>query len=199
MAGVFLALLAWISRSVILKTFVFKRTPLDIPLIVLWGVLLLTSIVSQDRYISFFGNFTLTSINFLNATALILFYFLLIQQVENIKGVLNFIYSLFVSGLVAALFFIMRASGLWTASWGVLPQFNVIHISNGLFGIFLTVLFVLSTTFLAIKKSRAGLDVFAFLVFLASLAGIVMIGFKILWIVLTIAIILLICTFRTFA
>src|SRR3989338_3700109 len=71
---VFLALLSWISRSVIQKTFIFKRTPLDIPLVVLWFILIVTSIVSQDRYISFFGDFTLTSINFLNATALILFY-----------------------------------------------------------------------------------------------------------------------------
>ncbi|HBW74098.1 MAG: SLEI family protein [Candidatus Magasanikbacteria bacterium GW2011_GWA2_45_39] len=189
---VFLALFAWISRGVILKTFVFKRTPLDIPLIVLWGIVLLTSIISQDRYISFFGDFTLTSLNFLNVTAFLIFYFLLVQEVGHIKGVLNFIQTLFASGFISALFFISRASGLWTATYGFLPQFNTLNISNSLFGIFLTILCLLSLATLAVKKQNIGSDVFTFLVFLVSLAGVVMIGFKILWIIFTVALILLI-------
>ncbi|MBI5230046.1 MAG: tetratricopeptide repeat protein [Candidatus Magasanikbacteria bacterium] len=189
---VFLALLAWISRGVLLKTFVFKRTPLDIPLVVLWCVVLITSIVSQDRYVSFFGDFTLTSINFLSTTAFLIFYFLLVQEVGDIKKVLNFVNTLFIAGFISALFFILRASGLWTSTYGFLPQFNTLNISNGLFGIFLVILCLLSLAVLAVKKQSIGADIFVFLVFLASLAGIVMIGFKILWIIFTVALILLI-------
>lgn len=189
---VFLALLAWISRGVILKTFVFKRTPLDIPLVVLWGITLLTSIISQDRYVSFFGDFTLIGVNFLSITAFVVFYFLLVQEVGHIKGVLNFIQTLFVSGFVSVLFFISRATGLWTATYGFLPQFNTLNISNGLFGIFLTILCLLSLAVLAVKKQGIGSDIFVFLVFLASLAGVVIIGFKILWVIFTVALILLI-------
>lgn len=189
---IFLALLSWISRGVILKIFVFKRTPLDIPLLVLWAVTFITSIVSRDRYVSFFGDFSLMSINFLNITAFVIFYFLLVQEVGKIKGVLNFIHTFFISGFLTTLFFILRAGGLWTATYGFLPQFNTLNISNGLFGIFLIILCLLSLAVLAVKKQNLGSDVLMFLVFFASLAGVVMIGFKILWIILTVALILLI-------
>lgn len=61
------------------KKIIFKRTPLDIPILTFLLVTMLASIFSQDRLASFFGYFGAASNGWLGLLALTIFYFLIIN------------------------------------------------------------------------------------------------------------------------
>ncbi|MBI5732092.1 MAG: tetratricopeptide repeat protein [Candidatus Magasanikbacteria bacterium] len=189
---IFLAVLCWVSRGVLRKTFEFRRTPLDIPLLILWLAALVSSIVSKDRFVSFFGDFSLLNLSFLNLTVFLFFYFLAVQETASVKKALNLIYTLFFSCLLASVYFLTKTLGLFDWSFLGISGNNLVNISNNSWGIFLVAFLSLSLAFLAVRKRQLAGDFLSLAVFLFSLAGVVLIGFKILWVVTVIALALLI-------
>lgn len=196
-----LALVAWLARAVSRKIFEFRRTPLDFPLAALWFVFLIVSLVSEERYLSFFGEFSSLGLSFFGLTAMFVFYFLVVQNLRKINQILWAIYLLMFSGALSALYMIMPTFSRFFGSFSIpqsWPDYGLINSSNTLSGIFLVVIFALSLAFLTIKKRGLGLDIFYFLVFLLIGASIVLIGFKIVWVAMVATIFLMLVFFLTY-
>ncbi|MBI5222222.1 MAG: tetratricopeptide repeat protein [Candidatus Magasanikbacteria bacterium] len=193
-----LALLCWLGWSLLKKTFEIRRTPLDIPLLVFWLFFLIAAILSQDRYQSFFGDFNFLGVSFLGLTAFLLFYFLVVQTINKLQQILGITYLLLLSGAITAAYFILFNLKLF--AWpNFLPQFNVASSSNAIFGIFLAIIFALSLGLLTIKKNKIATDIIFAAPAIISLAALVMLGFKLAWIVTAIAIFLILVLFLSYA
>lgn len=194
---VVVALIAYLGRVVLLKSIEFKRSPLDIPILILWLVLLIVTLLSRERYLSFFGDFSFLSFSFVGLSFFFIFYFLVVQILSGISEVLKAIYLLLISGGISVLYFILRVTKLFAwPSWS-LPTFSPIHTSNTLFGVFLAVILLMSLGFLAVRKQNLGVDIFSFITLILSGAALLMIGFKIVWIIVAIALFLMLVFFLT--
>lgn len=194
----FLALLCWLGSSVLKKSFEIRRTPLDIPLLVFWAVFLVASILSQDRYQSFFGDFGFLGVSFLGLTAFILFYFLTVQTLNKLQQIFGVIYLFLLSNTIAAAYFILYNLNLFP--WpSFLPQFNPVSGSNTLFGAYLVVSFILSLGLLTIKKKNITADICLAIPMLISLTALTTLGFRVAWIIIASAVFLLLVFFLTYA
>ena len=78
----FLGLVAWASKGVIVGEINIKRTPLDIPILSFWVVYLLATIFSVDKWHSFLGYFGDPSRGFISITALIIAYYLFFSYLD---------------------------------------------------------------------------------------------------------------------
>lgn len=188
---VIIGTLSYLGKAVLTKTLILKRTAIDKPLIIMWALFAVSSIFSSDRFVSFFGDFSLTHISFMGVTAMVLFYWLVVQHTETMNDIVRLMVLLAVSGSLAAVYFILSIVHVLPAM-ALAPQFNVVHATNSLFGVFLTVLLVVTLTLSARQGSSVVGRVFAGVGALLSLAALVMIGFKLVWILVAVALILLI-------
>ncbi|OGH71423.1 MAG: hypothetical protein A2921_01275 [Candidatus Magasanikbacteria bacterium RIFCSPLOWO2_01_FULL_43_20b] len=194
----FLALLCWLGSSVLKKTFEIRRTPLDIPLFIFWVIFLVASILSQDKYQSFFGDFGFLGISFIGLTAFILFYFLTVQTLNKLPQIFGVVYLFLLSNTIAAAYFILYNLRLF--SWpNFLPQFNPVNGSNTLWGAYLVVTFILSLGLLTIKKKTIIADICLIIPMVISLAALTTLGFRVVWIIAAAAVFLLLVFFLTYA
>lgn len=132
--AVTLGLLAWLIRGLAERTFSIKRTPLDVPLLILWVVTLLASLFSKDRTLSFFGGYQSLSWGFVPLTFYLLLYFLVVQNFskEQARRVMLWLAA---GGGVAMLYFWVRALKIpiLPASF---PTWNPTHALNSRFAVF---------------------------------------------------------------
>lgn len=194
---VIISLISYLGRAVMRKSIEFKRSPLDIPILILWAVLFMVTLLSQERYLSFFGDFSFLSFSFVGLSFFFIFYFLVVQVLSGIDHVLKAVYLLLISGGLGALYFILRMVKLFVWPAWPLPAFSPVHASNTLFGIFLAVILLLSLGFLAVKKHNLGVDIFSFVTLILSGVALLMIGFKVVWIIVAIALFLMLVFFLT--
>lgn len=75
-----LILICWVGKGVLYGEMQIRRTALDIPIVIFWAVYLLVTIISVDRWHSFVGVFGDPSRGFMNVTALILIYYVLMSN-----------------------------------------------------------------------------------------------------------------------
>lgn len=75
-----LALVAWVAKGIITESIKIKRTPLDIPIVAFWLIYLLSTILSVDKWHSFWGFFGDPSRGFMSVTAIIIFYYLFLSN-----------------------------------------------------------------------------------------------------------------------
>ena len=75
-----LILICWVGKGVLYGEMRIRRTALDIPIVIFWAVYLLVTIVSVDRWHSFVGIFGDPSRGFMNVTALVLIYYVLMSN-----------------------------------------------------------------------------------------------------------------------
>lgn len=78
-----LALICWAGKGVLYGEMKIRRTPLDIPLLIFWLAYLLATVVSVDRWHSFIGLFGDPSRGFMNVTALIVAYYVIISNFDE--------------------------------------------------------------------------------------------------------------------
>jgi len=187
--------LAWLAREALSKTVTIRRTPLDLPLLILWVAILVASILSENTLLSFFGNPSFLNSSLVFYSILLIFYFLVVQNLDSLQRIFTAICTLLASGLVASLYFILTATKL-IPSFRVGP--NLTSVSYTSLGLFLATILILSLTVLAMKKGRKGLDIFAAVVFVTTLAAIIMIGFKIALLVAGLGLFLLLVFFLAY-
>ena len=193
---VFISLLCWLGRSILKKNFEIRRTPLDIPLLAIWFLYFLAALLSQDKFLSFFGDFSFLSLSFFGLTMFLVFYFLIVQNLSKISQILGAVYLFLFGGTLSAAYFLLFTFKLFV--WpSFLPQFGLVSGSNTLFGVYLAVIFVISLAFLTVKKREFVLDVFFLLCALVALAALVVLGFKLVWIITAAAIFLMLVFFLT--
>jgi tetratricopeptide (TPR) repeat protein len=88
---VLLALVAWASKSVVTGEMKIRKTALDIPILAFWGIYLISTIFSIDRWHSFIGFFGDPSRGLVNITALVVFYYIIISNFNKKRLFLMFL------------------------------------------------------------------------------------------------------------
>lgn len=106
-----IALVAWVSRGVVEGELRIRRTPLDLPIILFFVAYLVSSIISVDRWHSFWGVFNDPSRGLLSVGALILAYYLIASHVTPKR--------------IAWMFGGFLASGLIVSFWSALAFMTV--------------------------------------------------------------------------
>ena len=77
---ILIALIAWTSNGVIKGEMSIRRTPLDIPILIFWFVYLISTVFSIDKWHSFWGFFGDPTHGFINVTASIIVYYIILSH-----------------------------------------------------------------------------------------------------------------------
>ncbi|TSC88638.1 MAG: Uncharacterized protein G01um10145_805 [Microgenomates group bacterium Gr01-1014_5] len=104
-------LTAWLTRSVLTETFIFKRTFLDIPLLLFFGSQLIAAYFSIDQHTSIFGYYSRINGGLLSLTSYLLLYWAYVSNME-IRNTLYAIRCLLISASLIA-------------GWGILEHFGI--------------------------------------------------------------------------
>ena len=101
---------AWAGRMIIQKKFIFRHTPLEIPIAVFFLSQVISTIFSLDPHTSLFGYYSRFNGGFLSLTGYLLLYFAFVSNLE--KGdVYRLIKSVFASGLIISIYGILEHFG----------------------------------------------------------------------------------------
>ncbi len=93
---------AWISKMIIERKIILKKTPLDIPLILFLISQIISTIFSFDSYVSFWGYYTRFNGGLLSLISYIFLYYALVSNLQ-IKHVLHILFISFISGVLTAI------------------------------------------------------------------------------------------------
>lgn len=190
---VVVGLIAWVGKGIAEKKLTIRRTPLDIPLLLVVLTLLVSSIVSKNWHLSFWGDYTALSNSFVSFIFYILLYFLALNNVKSVKQVSRLLVALIISSVISVLYFLVQAFGLFPLQNLPIPRWTATSDLPTHFGYFLAVaLVVLLSIVITKRKSFWNLsNIFGLLSVLVIFAGILALGFKSVWLITAIAIFLL--------
>lgn len=188
---VLLIFFVWLIQGVIEKKFVLRRTLLDIPLLVVVGIFLLTSIFSDNRLVSFLGDAQNIYGTFLSITFFALAYFLFVQHFSTFQQYRSVVVISIISGLVNGLYFLTKVFGLGILQFIGHDDWNLTSISNTRFGIYLVIVFLLSFSVLLVQSKWGWRETLASLSGLVSIYGLIAISFKTVWIVFAVGLLFL--------
>lgn len=186
-------ILAWFGKAIADKKLDFRTTALDIPLGLFWVFSLVSSIISKDKILSFWGDWSALSWGFVPLTFYILFYFLVINNIKELKHIKIAAMVLGGSAALSALYFLNWRFNIIDLTKSVVPMWNVVSGLTSLYGIFLVVVLLLVMAMLLEKKKKTwGLaNILWMLAGLACIVVIAMIGFKSVWALLAVGMFLL--------
>lgn len=190
---VIVGLIAWVSKGIAEKKLLIRRTPLDIPLLLVVVTLLISSIISKNRHLSFWGDYTILSNTFISFAFYILFYFLVLNNVGSLKRTTRLLIALVASAIVSVLYFIVQGAGLLPWKNLPIPRWTTTSDLPTHFGYFLVVVLV-AVLSLVMTKRRSfwnKSNIFGLVSAIIIFAGVVMLGFKSVWLIMAIAIFLL--------
>ena len=111
--AVLILLVLWSFSWVLEGKIIITRTPLDLPLLLLLITVLVSTFLSQTRYISIFGNFPRIHGSTISWILYILLYFI---SVSNIKGIVQariMTFALLGSSVIAGVIAIFSYSGIY--------------------------------------------------------------------------------------
>lgn len=92
----------WIFSWILKGKVQIVRTPLDIPLLLLLGIILVSTFFSVSRYQAIYGNFPRVHGSAAAWTSYILLYFIAVSNLRNLLKIKTFLYIVYISaGLVA--------------------------------------------------------------------------------------------------
>lgn len=129
---------AWLLRGFLGRKIEIKRTPADLALVALWVLVLISSIFSKDRTVSFFGSYDQLTFGFVPLTFYLLAYFLIVQSVVSRAQIARLARLLSFGIAISAIYFWLKTAGVIPA-YGFLPQWNLTALTNGRFGMLLAV------------------------------------------------------------
>lgn len=111
--AVLVLLILWSFSWVLSGKVIITRTPLDLPLLLLLGTVLISTFLSDSRYVSIFGNFPRIHGSAISWVLYILLYFI---AVSNIKGVFQtriIVFTLIGSIVVNSIIAILSYAGVY--------------------------------------------------------------------------------------
>ena len=142
----FLGLVAWTAKGVIIGEMNIKRTALDIPIVLFWIIYLVATILSVDRWHSFWGTFGDPSRGFVSITAFVIAYYL-IRSIVDFKK-MRWMFGAFISsGFITALWTTLALLGIHflPAKWEPFAPISLVGSMPGL-GILFSMLVPLIVT-----------------------------------------------------
>ena len=103
----------WIFSWILKGKVVITRTPLDIPLIVLLGVVLASTYFSASRDVAIYGNFPRVHGSAVSWVVYILLYFVTVSHLKDLARVKSLLYVLYGSAGVVALVSLLSFFGVY--------------------------------------------------------------------------------------
>ncbi|MEK7452182.1 MAG: hypothetical protein AAB664_02495, partial [Patescibacteria group bacterium] len=193
------ALLTWLGRTLLLRRFQFFWSWTHMA-ILLFGVgFFVASILSEDRYLSFVGNFGQMQWSFTTLFTFILFSFLLAQRVKTTAAISNFLLWLLSACVIAGGIGLLSMTGHLPLSWLshiTANTFTTIGTMNA-FAVFMTIPIVLGMSLIVFgcadvmnvsrqKDPRKNFFVrtLVFLSIAVGIAVIVVVDFWVTWVTL---------------
>lgn len=92
----------WIASWIVKGKIVITRTPLDIPLLIFMGTILVSTYFSTSRYSSIYGNFPTVHGSAVAWVTYILLYFVTVSHLKNLGQIKTFLYVLYGSAVAVA-------------------------------------------------------------------------------------------------
>jgi len=189
---VLLSTLLYVTKIVLSKKVQFRRSILDLPLLVLLFLALVSSIFSANIYDSFFGRNEYFVLNFIFLLFSVLFYFLLTNFLRTPlrwRWINNAVVS--VGGLTALVFILKMVFKLDLLTMWYAPIWNTIDKLNSLFGLWLIIVFIISAGQLIRKNLPVGWSLLYFFIAVLTFTSLVLLSFNVLWWLLLAGLVLL--------
>jgi tetratricopeptide (TPR) repeat protein len=195
LGGLLLASLLCVAvRAIITKQIVFRRSPLDLPIIALVVAALVSALSSGMIQTSMLGRNDYFSLSVVYLGFLALFYFLVLQVLTSPRRWM-LVFNVLVSvGAATAGLFVLKAIFHvdifnWLTGYNTLS--NSIEGFNGTFGVWLVIIFVLSAGQLIKKNIGVASGVLYGLAAALTFVGLILLSFKLIWWVMLVSLLLL--------
>ena len=180
-----IAALAWLGKMIAAKKMFFRKSFLNLLVLIYFLIYVLATIFSVDKFRSFVGSGGIEKEGLIAVFCFVLLYFVIINNVREFKTIRNLVYSLFLGAALAAVYGFLGFIGLLPATFLASRALNTVG-SLSAFGIFLSAVFVLgSAVFLGAKAEPVA----------KRSLGLVIL--KVLWAVLAVLIIFLLASIDT--
>jgi tetratricopeptide (TPR) repeat protein len=127
---ILIAAVSWAAKMVVKKKLYFVHSFLDLPIIIFGIVYFASFVFSVNRYNSLVGSPGYFSESLITVLFFILFYFLIINNVRNARGILILAILPLISLLVAIIFNFFQLFGLHLLPWSVAKAVNFDLISG---------------------------------------------------------------------
>ena len=115
---------AWLVKIIVEKRLIFRRTILDIPLILFFGSQAISTIYSIDRHTSFWGYYSRCNGGLFSTISYLLLYWAFVSNMDKEKTLYAIRYTLYSATLVAA-YGIAEHFGIDAEFWKQLVQLRV--------------------------------------------------------------------------
>ncbi len=151
-----IGVLAWLGKIVFKKGFNFRRTALDVPLVIFGFLYIIVSLFSQNWHTSIAGQASYYHHTLVVTIFFILFYFLLVNNFRTKKDVQALLGTLIISTGFVAIVSLLQLFGAYiflseaTKSIG----FNLIFNSVVILGLFLAIMLPVILSFLVFTKNQ---------------------------------------------
>ena len=178
-----LALMAWLAKMILVKKkVVFRRTPLDIWILVFMAAMILAAVFSVDKSSSWFGFYGRFSDSVVGLIALCLMYFVVVNNISKTKKIIRLF--LWASGIVIVTAY-LSVFNFWSKIPGLpevmkLRTFNPVAGSFEALSIFLVVVIGLIAGLLLNRQSQISKIAYSLLL-LAAVILLVLIDFQPAW------------------
>lgn len=93
----------WIFSWILKGKVVINRTPLDLPLLLILGVVIASTFFSASKYIGIYGNFPRVHGSAVSWVTYILLYFVTVSNLKTVSKIKVFLYTLYASATIVAL------------------------------------------------------------------------------------------------
>lgn len=161
-----LGLFVWLLTIMVKRVFVLHKTVLDIPIVVLWVLVGLSTLFSLNRQGSFFGTSLSFNYSFLLHTALTLFYFLMVQSLTSLARIKQGLLAVVIASWVGVLFYFIFGTGDGLTVGGMTLRFNPTSPLNSIFTLLLIPAWLLSLGNLFNKQRSMRQQIFWLITFL---------------------------------
>lgn len=190
---VIVALVSWLMGGIMDKKLSFVRTSLEIPLAIFLAITFISTLISVDRRVSFWGDYRSLSFGMVPLLFYTLLFVLALNTINTVKRLKTMLVGVTTTGGLSALYFILHFAKVLPIASLVkyMPAWNTVASLNSMFGLFMVLCFCVSFTFLMLKSTEPKEMIFWGIIALLSLATIALIAFKSVWLMLVAGIFLL--------
>jgi len=138
---------AWLGKMIASKKVIWRKSFFNLLAIIYLGVYFLSALLGSDKFRGFVGSSGVEKDSFLTLFCFIIFYFIIINNIDELKEIKKIIYAFLVGSFLTSLFSLFGILGLLPASLAPNWTGNTIGSLTAL-GIFSALSFVLASAML---------------------------------------------------
>jgi len=126
--GSVVAGLAWLGKMLAERKFEYRRSVVNLIVVLYLAVYTISSLISQSRYMSLVGDFGQEKAGLVTVGAMVLLYFVVINNIRTVKDLNRLFGSIMLGGLVAGLFGLLQGLGLFVLpfAFAKVASFNTV-------------------------------------------------------------------------